>query len=84
MLLKPKAAAELLGVSISLIYQLCNDGLLPHYRFGGKGRRGHVRIDDADLRAFTEQCRREASASWPGGGAAPERRGLPAADRAMQ
>ena len=34
-MLTPKAAAERLGVSSSLVYQLCNEGVLPCYRFGG-------------------------------------------------
>ena len=64
-MLTPKSAAERLGVSLSLIYQLCSQGLLPHFRFGGKGRRGSLRINEADLHAYVEQCRREASASAP-------------------
>ena len=50
-------AAERLGVSDSLIYQWCYEGRLPHYRVGGQGRRGHIRIDPADLDAFKQSLR---------------------------
>lgn len=64
-MLTPKTAAERLGVSISLVYSLCSSGVLPHFRFGNKNRRGSVRIDEAELQAYVERCRREVSASAP-------------------
>jgi excisionase family DNA binding protein len=59
-MLTPKQAAEKIGVSDSLIYEWCAAGLLPHYRFGRKGRRGCIRIAEAELDAFLSRCRQEA------------------------
>ncbi len=60
-----KEAARRLGLSPSLIYQLCNERLLPHYRLGGKGKRGAIRIEEADLSAFLASCRQEAKSEVP-------------------
>jgi excisionase family DNA binding protein len=59
MMLTPRIAAERMGVSSSLIYQLCKEGVLRHFRFGGKNKRGKLMIDECDLAAFIERCRRE-------------------------
>lgn len=56
-MLTPKAAADRLGVSSSLVYQLCQQGVLPCYRFGGAGKRGRVMVAEPDLEAYIEQCR---------------------------
>jgi excisionase family DNA binding protein len=64
-LLKVQQVADRLGVSVSLVYQLCADGLLTHFRLGGKEKRGRVMVEESDLAAFMEQCRREATASAP-------------------
>ena len=50
-------AAEHAGVSQSLIYMLCNERRLPHYRPGGNGKRGKILIDPRDLDAFMASCR---------------------------
>jgi excisionase family DNA binding protein len=60
-----KEAAERTGMSESLIYQLCNERRLTHYRLGGKGKRGAIRIDEADLSAFLASCRQEAKPEVP-------------------
>lgn len=39
-MLTVKQAAVRLGISESLVYEWCAEGVLPHYRFGRKGRRG--------------------------------------------
>lgn len=52
-----KDAARLLGVSPSLVYEWCREQLLPHYRYGGSGRRGKIMISLADLDLFKQQCR---------------------------
>lgn len=59
-LLTVKRASELAGVSDSLVYEWCTEKLLAHYRFGTKGRRGKVMIDEKDLEAFLSSCRHEA------------------------
>jgi excisionase family DNA binding protein len=56
-LLTPKTAAELYPLSVSLIYQMCEERRLPHYRVGGHGKRGKILIDPRDLDAFLESCR---------------------------
>jgi excisionase family DNA binding protein len=50
--LTAKQAADRVGVSDSLIYEWCAQGILPHYRFGRNGRRGKILIDEAELDAF--------------------------------
>lgn len=60
LMLTPAEAAERVGISLSLIYQLCAEKRLPHYRIGGDGRRGKVLIDEADLDAFLISCRVDA------------------------
>lgn len=64
-LLKVQQVAERLGVSASLVYQFCADGLLAHLRLGGKDKRGRVMVEESDLVAFLEQCRREATVNRP-------------------
>lgn len=59
-LLSPAEAAEHAGVSQSLIYQLCDERRLTHYRVGGKGKRGKILIDPADLQRFLEEQKVEA------------------------
>jgi excisionase family DNA binding protein len=61
----PKQAAARIGVSDSLVYEWCAQGLLPHYRFGRKGRRGCIRIDESELDAFLARCRQEARQELP-------------------
>lgn len=57
--LSPKQAAKRAGVSPSLIYQLCSERRLKHYRVGGEGRRGKLLIDEDELDRFLESCRVE-------------------------
>jgi excisionase family DNA binding protein len=40
-MLTVKQVAERLRISASLVYSWCEDHLLPHYRMGGKGKRGN-------------------------------------------
>jgi excisionase family DNA binding protein len=51
-MLTVKQAAARASVSASLIYELCAAGLLLHMRLGRPGRRGVIRIAEADLDAF--------------------------------
>ena len=52
-------AAEYLGVSTALVYQICDERRLRHYRVGGDGRRGKILIDREDLKQFLADCRVE-------------------------
>lgn len=61
MKLTPKQAAVRAVVSLSLVYQWCQEGALVHYRVGRSGKRGHIRIDEADLVAFLDGCKKEGA-----------------------
>lgn len=52
MRLKVKEAAARANLSAGLIYELCALNLLAHIRVGRPGRRGCIRIEEADLDAF--------------------------------
>jgi excisionase family DNA binding protein len=56
MKLTPKQAAARHGLSVSLIYQLCSERRLRHFRCGGKGRRGKILIEEEDITAFLLSC----------------------------
>lgn len=58
--LSVQETAERLGVSPSLVYQWCQERTLPHLRLGKAGRRGKIRIDEADVEAFIAASRVEA------------------------
>ena len=58
--LTPAEAAEAAGVSVSLLYQLCDERRLAHYRVGGKGKRGKILIDPRDLERFLDEHRVDA------------------------
>ena len=64
-MLTAKQAAERLGVSDSLIYEWCSTGQLVHFRFGRKGKRGKLLIDEKDLDAFLAACRQEVKPQIP-------------------
>jgi len=66
MLLSIKQAAERACVSPAMIYQWCSEKRLPHFRFGGKGRRGKILIDPADLESFLASCKVTPGAFLPG------------------
>jgi excisionase family DNA binding protein len=65
MKLTPKQAAERARVSTSLVYQWCQDRVLVHYRLGRPGKRGRIRIEEADLEAFLGSCKREGETPLP-------------------
>ena len=58
-------AAERVGVSESLLYEWCAEGVLPHYRFGKIGRRGKILIAEADLDGFVAAHRQEVKPRAP-------------------
>jgi excisionase family DNA binding protein len=57
--LDARQAARKAGVSRSLVYAWCRAGGLRHYRCGRTGKRGCIRIAEADLEAFLAACKRE-------------------------
>jgi excisionase family DNA binding protein len=65
MLLNVKQAAERLGVCASLVYGWCQAGQLVHFRVGARGKRGGIRIDEADLTAFMRTLRCGGETSMP-------------------
>ena len=64
-MLSVKDAAARAGVSESLVYEWCDSRRLPHYRLGGKGKRGKIGISPSDLDAFLDSCRVEAFSDGP-------------------
>lgn len=58
-MLSVKQAAARAGVSDSLVYAWCQSGGLRHSRFGRPGKRGCIRIAEADLDAFLAGCRHD-------------------------
>jgi excisionase family DNA binding protein len=52
-------AAEKAGISSALVYGWIAAGLLAHHRLGLPGKRGCIRIAEADLDAFLAGRRRE-------------------------
>jgi excisionase family DNA binding protein len=44
--------ATRLSVCVKVVRGWIASGELPHYRLGGKGHRGGIRIEEADLNAF--------------------------------
>jgi excisionase family DNA binding protein len=61
MVLTVKAAAAKLSVSPSLIYALAREGRLPHIRIGRVGKRGKLLFEEADIKAFKEDCRHDGA-----------------------
>jgi excisionase family DNA binding protein len=52
-----KQVAERLNVSASIVYGWVATGLLAAYRLGAAGRRGCIRIAEADLNALLESLK---------------------------
>ena len=61
-MLTVKQVAARLRVSDSLVYSWCEDHVLPHYRMGGKGKRGKILIDEAELDVFLQSRKVENGA----------------------
>jgi excisionase family DNA binding protein len=59
-MMTPKEAANYLGVSVSMVYQLCDERRLAHTRIGGKGRRGKILISSRDCDALLNANRVDA------------------------
>jgi len=55
-----KQAADRIGISPSLIYALCHEGILRHTRHGRPGRRGTIRISEDAVREYLAACEHDA------------------------
>lgn len=64
-MLTPKEAAERCGISVSLVYQWCREGLFEYLRLGGKGKRGKVLIDQESFERFLESCKHQQAVRVP-------------------
>jgi excisionase family DNA binding protein len=64
-MLTVKQVAARLRISASLVYSWCEDHLLPHYRMGGKGKRGKILIEEVVLDAFLQSRKVEFGADSP-------------------
>jgi excisionase family DNA binding protein len=64
-MLTVKQAALQLGVCASLVYSWCRSGMLPHFRLGATGKRGGIRIAEADLDGFLAEFKREGRRETP-------------------
>jgi excisionase family DNA binding protein len=54
LVLNVKQAAERMGISDSLVYELCASGSLPHVRIGRPGSRGCIRLTEGDIQEFLD------------------------------
>lgn len=57
--LSVKEAAERIGVSPSLVYALCHEGVLPHTRHGRTGKRGCIRITEEAISVYVKASKGE-------------------------
>lgn len=73
MMLTVKQVAGQLSVSATCVYQLIATGRLTSHRIG-LGR-GAIRICEADLAAFIDECRNEKRQNIPAASHAPDSRG---------
>ncbi|MCE9567115.1 MAG: helix-turn-helix domain-containing protein [Planctomycetes bacterium] len=60
-----KLAADRMGLSTSMVYLLCSDRRLPHFRLGNTGRRGKILIEEKDVDEFLMAARVEAGEGSP-------------------
>jgi excisionase family DNA binding protein len=57
-----REAALRIGVSASLVYELCWQGVLRHTRHGRPGKRGTIRISERAVAEYVVACERESTA----------------------
>jgi len=58
-MLTVKELASRLGISPSLVYALCDAGVIAHTRHGRPGKRGCIRIEETEAERYREQCKGE-------------------------
>jgi excisionase family DNA binding protein len=51
-----------IGISASLVYDLCREGVLRHTRHGRPGKRGTIRISEDAVAEYVAACGRESTA----------------------
>jgi excisionase family DNA binding protein len=54
-----KQAAKQIGISPSLVYELCRLGVLRHTRHGRPGCRGTIRISEEAVTEYLAACQRQ-------------------------
>lgn len=54
-------AAKIIGISVSLTYDLCRLGMIRHSRHGRPGRRGTIRITDEAVAEYLASAERRVS-----------------------
>jgi excisionase family DNA binding protein len=64
-----REAATKIGVSASLVYELCRQGVLRHTRHGRPGKRGTIRISEEAVTEYIVACERQQTAVDDGGAA---------------
>ena len=64
-MLTVKEVAERLKVSPGLVYEWVESGQLPHFRMGAVGKRGAIRVDEADLVSFVAGMKKERRRDGP-------------------
>jgi excisionase family DNA binding protein len=58
-MLTVKQAANKIGISLSLVYELCRLGVLRHTRHGKPGCRGTIRISEEAIAEYLATCERD-------------------------
>jgi len=53
-------ASKKIGISPSLVYELCRLGIIRHTRHGRPGKRGTIRVSEDAVAAYLAGCEREA------------------------
>jgi excisionase family DNA binding protein len=60
-----KQITERLHVSASIVYGWIASGMLAHFRLGASGRRGVIRVAEADLDSFLDSMKKGKEAIKP-------------------
>jgi excisionase family DNA binding protein len=56
MFLTVKQTADRIGISASLVYYLCQSGVIRHLRHGKPGKRGCIRISEEAIAEYLAAC----------------------------
>jgi excisionase family DNA binding protein len=58
-----REASGRIGISTSLVYALCQAGVILHTRHGRPGRRGKIVISEEALAAYLQTCKKDGGES---------------------